>query len=390
MIKGNLIKNRNIWYVSYRINGKQHIQSTGIKVDLKKLKDNPQYRPKAARDKMAEIMQKINSDIEIGINPTEKNNTLFVDYIAEWLERHKIRITENTYIHYKQYFTKHIEPYFRAKKLKVKEVTARDIELYFTVKLKTLSPNSVLKHSTLMCSAMNDAYKNGVIKRNPVILAEKPKKVKSQHNCYSGEQMRLLLKQVQGDNDNMEMPIFLATNFALRKEEVLGMRWSNIDFEKKLLTVCRAVIRIQDDNGKWFDIESGTLKSQASYRKINMDDRQCAYLKAVKGKQEKMLRNTDEYIDCICVNEIGERLRSDYVSKKLLKLLKKYEMPKITFHELRHSCISYLANNPNITMKQIQIFAGHADFSVTANTYSHTNLQQMKITADLLSECLLA
>jgi len=79
--------------------------------------------------------------------------------------------------------------------------------------------------------------------------------------------------------------------------------------------------------------------------------------------------NTD-YLDYLCVDEIGNLIRPNYVSEQFPKLLEANGMRHIRFHDLRHSCASLLLAN-NVPMKQIQEWLGHSDFSTTANIYAH-------------------
>lgn len=107
------------------------------------------------------------------------------------------------------------------------------------------------------------------------------------------------------------------------------------------------------------------LKTDSSIRSFAMNDMLYNYLKALKDKQNDMLRETLDYKDFLCVNEVGELLTPDSITKKFRKLLNEKELPYIKFHALRHSCISLLANNNQFSTKQIQDYAGHADFLTT-------------------------
>ncbi len=89
----------------------------------------------------------------------------------------------------------------------------------------------------------------------------------------------------------------------------------------------------------------------------------------------------------MCVNEIGECIKPDYVTHKFNDLLTDNNMRPIRFHDLRHSCISLLVNN-NYNMKLVQEYAGHADFSVTANTYAHTDLIEKQAEVDTITTLL--
>lgn len=76
------------------------------------------------------------------------------------------------------------------------------------------------------------------------------------------------------------------------------------------------------------------------------------------------------YLDYVCVNEIGERLKPNYLSGGFKRILERNDLRVIRFHDLRHSCASLLRAN-GVPMKQIQEWLGHSDFSTTANIYAH-------------------
>ena len=85
----------------------------------------------------------------------------------------------------------------------------------------------------------------------------------------------------------------------------------------------------------------------------------------------------------ICVNEIGERVKPSYLTSALPKILKKHNMRVIRFHDLRHSCASLLLAN-GVSMKQIQEWLGHSDFSTTANIYAHLVYDSKLMSADAM------
>lgn len=79
-----------------------------------------------------------------------------------------------------------------------------------------------------------------------------------------------------------------------------------------------------------------------------------------------------EYLDFVCVDNMGMLLQPDFVSQKFQKLLEKYDLRRIRFHDLRHSCATILLYL-GYTMKDIQTWLGHSNYSFTANTYVHSS-----------------
>lgn len=93
----------------------------------------------------------------------------------------------------------------------------------------------------------------------------------------------------------------------------------------------------------------------------------------------------NDYLDYICVNELGVRLRPEYLTMAFPRLLEKNGLRRIRFHDLRHSCASLLLAN-NVPMKQIQDWLGHSDFSTTANIYAHLDYNSKLSSAQAMIE----
>lgn len=362
MINWSLQINKGIYHVSFRLTDKsgKRIQkqlSTGFKA----IKGNK----RKAEAKAQEIVDKWE-----GITAVT-DNSLLCDYIADWVERDKARVQITTYDGYKHMLNKHIYPYFKNARLNIQDVKPMHIEKYCTDKIDSgLKPNTVIKHFAIIRTAMQDAVKNGIIRINPADLAEKPKKAKPKNDFYNKDELQKLLAISKGTN--IEVPIFLAIVYGLRRSEILGLTWSAIDFEKNTLTICNKVTRGMI-NGKMTDIASNTLKSDSSNRTFFMNEDVRNYLENVRNNQNQRPKRTNKYIDYVCVNEIGERIKADYITHKFKDLLTEYNMKKIRFHDLRHSCMSLLHAN-GFSIKQIQEYAGHADYTITANTYTHINI----------------
>lgn len=378
MIKGSLHINKGIYHVSFYIkdkNGvrKQKCLSTGIKAT----KGNK----RKAEQRMQEILAKWD-----GVTYSN-SKILLSDYVREWIERDKGRISRTTYDGYIHMFEKHIEPYFKVLKLTVQDVKPMHLEKYFSVKVEEgLSPNTVIKHGAIIRTALQDALKNGFIKNNPAELADKPKREKPKHDFYTADELTRLWSVMQGTP--IELPVYFSVFFGLRRSEAIGVKWSAIDFENKTLTICNKVTRNRID-GKMVNVESNVLKSETSNRVFSLNDRHCEYLKSIFEKQTKYVRITKDYKDFVCVNEIGELIQPDYVTAKFAKLLKANGLRHIRFHDLRHSCLSILANNSNFTMKQVQDYAGHANYIITADTYSHTDISAKRAELEAITNALM-
>lgn len=160
-----------------------------------------------------------------------------------------------------------------------------------------------------------------------------------------------------------------------------------MDFEQNTLTICHTVVQCNID-GKRELIAADTTKTKSSMRTLPLVPFVRERLLAFREEQKENRRlcgkcyNT-KYLEYICVNEIGDLIKPSYVTEQFPKLLDKYEMRRIRYHDLLHSCASLLLKN-GVQMKEIQDWLGHSDFSTTANTYAHLDYASKLTSADAM------
>ena len=172
----------------------------------------------------------------------------------------------------------------------------------------------------------------------------------------------------------LEVPVILSAFYGLRRSEALGLKWSAIDFEQKTLCIKHTVCRISVD-GKDVIVRKDTTKNKTSLRTLPLIPDVEKLLLKTKKQQESNRRKcrnayNKEFLDYVCVDDMGNLLRPDYLSQHLQTVLKRNNLKHIRYHDLRHSCASLLLAN-GVSLKEIQDWLGHSDFSTTANIYSH-------------------
>ena len=160
----------------------------------------------------------------------------------------------------------------------------------------------------------------------------------------------------------------------MRRGEVLGLKWDAIDFERGTLTIKRTVTSV-NVGGKTQIIEQESAKTKSSMRTLPLVGRFKEYFAEVKASQElnkQICGNcyNYEYDGFVFVDELGERMKPDYLTSQFPAFIQRHGMKKMRFHDLRHSCASLLLAN-GVPLKQIQDWLGHSDFSTTANIYAH-------------------
>lgn len=192
-------------------------------------------------------------------------------------------------------------------------------------------------------------------------------------------------------DDPIYIPIVLSAYYGFRRSETLGMRWSAIDFENKTITVNHKVTELTE-NGKTIVYAEDKLKTKSSYRTlplIPVVEEKLLEHKAKLERNQKLFGNSycKEYMDYVCVDEMGKLFRPNFVSDHFGWLLKKYGLKKLTFKELRHSCASMLVAE-GIPMKSIQEWLGHSNFSTTADIYSHIDYHAKQQSAAAIGNAL--
>lgn len=174
------------------------------------------------------------------------------------------------------------------------------------------------------------------------------------------------------------LPVIFGGFYGLRRSEIVGLRWSAIDFDNNVFYVNHTVTTPNID-GKKTIVAKDRAKTKSSLRALplneDLKDRLIEIRKQQGQYQKKFKRSYDKkWLDYVMVDELGGLILPDYITPAWKRLLEKNNMRVIRFHDLRHTCASLLLNkgkHDGITLKDIQVWLGHSDFSTTANTYSH-------------------
>ena len=315
----------------------------------------------------------------------QKGDILFTDFLLKWLRVAKSTVKLTTYASYEMMATRIIIPYFETLNIKLKELTTEDIQEFYSAQLERVSANTVIHYHAVIHRALKYAVKIKTIQFNPAVNVERPRKEKFIGSFYDKKEINTLFDIIQGHP--LEVAIKLAAFYGLRREEIIGLKWTAIDFENNTLTIQHTVTKCNLD-GKHIEVASDTAKTDSSLRIMPLVTNFRAMLLAKKEKQEHYRKlcgrsYCKEYLDYIFVNEMGERWKPRYLSDGFKRILEQNGLRRIRFHDLRHTCASLLLAN-NVPMKKIQEWLGHSDFSTTANIYAHLDFQSKISSAEAM------
>ena len=305
-------------------------------------------------------------------NAKTGDDVLFADFMEQWLEIVKSTVSIPTYSSYVNAVKSIIAPYFRKKKILLRDLQAHDIQMFYQEQLQRVKASSVIHYHANIHKALKYAVKNDMIPSNPADKVERPKQDKFYGNFYDRDELNKLFEAVAGTK--LELPVLLGAFYGLRRSEIVGLKWSAIDFEQNTITISHTVTSCNLD-GKCVIVAKDTTKTKSSRRTLPLVPYFHEKLLAVKAQQERNQKlcgrsYNREFLEYICVDDIGDRFKPNYITSQFPRLLERNGFRKIRFHDLRHSCASLLLAS-GVPMKHIQEWLGHSDFSTTANIYAH-------------------
>lgn len=344
------------------------------------------FRKKAeAESFLVEIQHQINSNRYI---PNKK--ILVKEFLQDWFKTDiELNVRPNTADGYNVNIEKHIIPNIGDKPLQ--ELTAVQIQGFYNSlheKYKKnepggLSPKSILYVHRVLSKALDSAVRKNLIPRNVSKDVTRPKVPKYQSEIYTANELLTLIEKVY-DTD-WEVPVILAGLCGMRRAEVLGLKWSDINYSEKTIAIQRNVIC----SSKRFEL-SETTKTQSSTRTIAISEEIINALKRLWKRQERYkLVFKEEYIDdnLVNCNQDGSIMMPNNLSRDFKRLLKKLNMKHIRFHDLRHSAASLMLVS-DVPMKVISDILGHSSLSITADLYTHVMDASKMDAADKISNAI--
>ena len=346
-------------------NGKRKTKevSTGIPI-----KGNNRRK---AEKKCEEIRREY--ELKYEINKIEITDILFTDYLLDWLEQNRYTWKPTTAYGYEIVIKNRIVPYFEDKRIKLVDITPKNLQEYYNSMLRSgLSPATVKRHHANIRKALQEAVEMNMIPYNIADRTKLPKNTKHQVTIYNKEQLEHLLRISIGTP--IECAVRLAVYYGLRRGEIGGLTWKEVDLDNRLIHIANTKVTSNHE------IFQASAKTASSCRTLPISDDVYNYLCNLKEKQQKNREYFGKtYIDTdfVCCWDNGEPLKVSYISHAFADLLKRNNLPHIRFHDLRHSCATLLLEQ-GIDLKIIQEYIGHSVISTTANLYLHPNLELKK------------
>ena len=312
--------------------------------------------------------------------------------VGEFLERWLADVVRpnkahRTYATHRQQVRSHIIPSLGRIKLEALRKSHVD-GLYSGLLRGGLAPATVRRVHAALHAALEEAVRGDLIPRNPAAHANKPKVRQEEIEPLNVQQARMFLQAARGDR--YEALYILCLMAGLRQGEALGLRWSDIDLGAGTLRVNRQLQRVRRDGDR-----AGTLvfsePKNASRRALGLPQRVVEALRIHRKRQlEETVRAGAGWQDngLVFATKHGSPVDAQNVVNRHFKpLLARAGLPPIRFHDLRHSCLSLLAQRGE-PIRDLQALAGHATAAFTLQRYTHHYDASARRTADAMGSIL--
>lgn len=347
------------------------------------------YKTVRGTKKEAErAMHELRSQIEKGYYVTDDKITIS-EWIKTWLDIYiEPNVSPTTLERYQGMIKRYIDPvigHTQVQKLNTLAVQSWVNNLKISPTTGKPLSAATIKHTYhVLKGAMDKAVIVGIIARSPCASIMLPKGQKKQAVIYDEEQIKQLIRTARGTD--MELVIDMELCLGLRRGELLGLQWCDIDWEKNQIHVVRNRVVVE---GKSLVKEPKTANS---VRTIDAPEMLMKKLRAHRGKCiENRMRMGRNYTvtDYIIVHPDGKPVYPEYLSQLFTKLQEMAGLPKCRFHDLRHLCASIMLLQ-GVNVKVAQEILGHKDITTTMNIYSHVLPSSAKDAAEKIGQLVYA
>jgi integrase len=329
-------------------------------------------------------LRKATADRDVGMVFDAGSITLG-EYLERWLST-SVRgtVRRSTYVRYEGLVRNHINPSIG--RMKLKGLTPTHVRSLYRKKLDSgLAPRSVNYIHVTLHKALEQAVLDGLVPRNVSEGVKAPQVREEEIKPLSPTQVRALLAAAR--EDRLEGLYVLAIHTGLRQGELLGLKWTDIDFNSGTLSVQRSL----DADGTF-----NPPKRNKSRRtvKLTLQAMDALRLHRKRQNEERLKAAKWEDHSLVFPNRAGKPMdHNNLYHRDFKSLLKRAQLwsedkdKRFTFHSLRHTCATLLLSK-NVNPKIVQEMLGHATITQTMDTYSHVMPGMSNVAATALEEAL--
>jgi integrase len=297
--------------------------------------------------------------------PTITERQTVAQFLKSWLEAVRPSIRERTWVRYEQYVRLHAVPDLG--KLPLTRLTPQHLQRLYSDRLKAgLSPTSVHHLHAMLHSALDQAVRWTLVPRNVASLVDPPRDAHFEMTTLSPDQARRFLDTAAGNR--LETLYVLALTTGMRQGELLGLRWRDVDFDHGALQIRGSLQRL---GGK---LTVSATKTDHSQRRVSLTTSAVSALRRhrlLQAEERLRLGSAWQGEELVFTNEIGRPIgASSLLRLSFLPLLARAGLPRMRFHDLRHSAATLLLGQ-GVHPKIVAEMLGHSKIGTTLDLYSH-------------------
>ena len=333
----------------------------------------------------AEVKEKLRTAIENSkrLDYTQTGKYTVGQWMDEWFEAYaKVKVRPSSHQTYKGYIENHIKP--NIGDIPIEKLTSLQLQKFYRLLLTEgrvpriesekqpmgLSAKTVRNINQVISSAMDMAVRHKLILSNPTEGCELPKVEHREMKTLPAEQLGAFLREAKESGVYELYYMDLATG--LRRGELLGLKWEDIDLQNGIIHVRRQVARVDGE------VKEMPLKTKNSYRNISISQDAVAMLTEMEAHRVS---------DYVFPSSNGGPISPDSVNNMLHRVLKRAGLPSIRFHDLRHT-FATLALQNGVDIKTVSGMLGHFSAGFTLDTYAHVTNSAQKEAAKTMGNVL--
>lgn len=310
-------------------------------------------------------------------------------YLTEhWLPTVRSTTRPSTWDSYRRYVDQHIVPELGG--VLLQQLSAQHLDRLYAGKLvggrldgsKGLSVKTVRNIHALMHKALRDAERKQLVSRNVAANADPPKQTHRSFDktqTWSAEQVKTFL--IAMSSHRLYAAYLLAVTTGMRRGEILGLRWQDLDFDSRKLAVRQTVVSVA------YEIQLSAPKTAKGRRSIPLDAGTLTELAAhrrAQDRERKLVGIGYEDNDLVFAREDGRPIHPDLFSQIFDRTVAKLDVPRIRFHDLRHTHAT-LGLAAGVSPKVMSGRLGHATVAFTQDVYVHAMPEREQEAADIVA-----
>lgn len=321
------------------------------------------------------------------LNPDENLNAVqssirLRDWMRTWLDEYLPHIAQTTRDGYEEKIRNHISPVLGG--TPINQLDTTQIQRFINSRIdRGMAPKTVRSLYNNLNSCLNKAVQLKILGHNPCTGVVLPKLKRYQSEVYDAEQIQHLLEIAKQDSISAYAICILGALLGLRRGEMTALRWEQVDFVNKKVTICEN--RVQSSKG----VIEKAPKSESGIRTITIGKKALDALRYIKDFYDDACRNNPWFHGAgyVLFKEDGQPYRPDCITQLWGRFIQRTDLPYIRLHDLRHTNATLLIAN-DVSARVVQHRLGHADVSTTLQRYVHVQPAMDEAAADKIDSAI--